>query len=154
MQWGAYLATIALSNSSAGPAGALSYHLGTNYNVPHGIAGGVFLRDITRINHNAGYYNYSQLYSFIPNADSEIQDEKIQSECVVKAIESLLDQLNVPGRLDAFGVTEIDYDSFYQYSTETIKAAFDFNPVKFDNDKIAIFLKSMMNMKEKESLVN
>ena len=33
----------ALSNSTSGPTGALSYYLGSNFKISHGIAGGVFI---------------------------------------------------------------------------------------------------------------
>ena len=39
VQLGAYLAGIALMNSGSGPAGAISYPLGTNFQIPHGLAG-------------------------------------------------------------------------------------------------------------------
>ena len=36
---------VGLSNTSSGPTGALSYFLGANYSVPHGIAGGFFKKN-------------------------------------------------------------------------------------------------------------
>ena len=58
---GAYFAMVGLSNTSSGPTGALSYFLGANYSVPHGIAGG-FFKKILRFNQNNGYYGYAELY--------------------------------------------------------------------------------------------
>ena len=76
LQLGAYLAGIALFNSSAGPAGALSYMLGTWYKVPHGAAGALFLPHIHRFNIENGYYDYSILYDALNYAKKGLKTEK------------------------------------------------------------------------------
>jgi alcohol dehydrogenase len=143
MQWGAYLAMAGLSNSSSGPTGALSYHLGTQFNVPHGIAGAVFIGKISRINLEQGYTGYSELYSCLDNYDKTVTDAKEQSKKVVEAIEHFLTQLEIPATLTSFGVKEKDFDSFFEFA-KLVKGAFDFNPVKISEDKIADLLKSMI----------
>jgi alcohol dehydrogenase class IV len=55
MQWAAVFATWGLSNSSSGPAGTLSYYLGTHFKVPHGTAGGVFIGKVSRLNHERDF---------------------------------------------------------------------------------------------------
>ena len=49
LQWGAVYAMWALSNSTSGPTGALSYYLGSNFKISHGIAGGVFIGKISNL---------------------------------------------------------------------------------------------------------
>ncbi len=146
MQWGAYLAMVGLSNTSSGPAGALSYCLGTNFNVPHGIAGAAFIGKITRLNHELGYYGYSELFPHINHFDSNITDQKIQSEIVVKVIEDFLDALEIPHDLTGFGVTPEDYSLLYNFATEIAAGAFDFNPIRYDNDTISKLIKKMLRM--------
>jgi alcohol dehydrogenase len=146
MQWGAYLAMVGLSNTSSGPAGALSYCLGTNFNVPHGIAGAAFIGKITRLNHELGYYGYSELFPHINHFDSNITDQKIQSEIVVKVIEDFLDALEIPHDLTGFGVSPEDYSLLYNFATETVAGAFDFNPIKYDNDTISKLIKEMLRI--------
>ena len=46
-------------NSGAGPAGALSYPLGVYFDVPHGMAGSVFLPAVIKYNVDNGYNEYS-----------------------------------------------------------------------------------------------
>ena len=58
---GGYLAGIALSNSGSGPAGALSYVIGVQYHVPHGIGGGIFITSFMNYNIERGYVDYGLL---------------------------------------------------------------------------------------------
>ena len=147
MQWGAYLAMVGLSNTSSGPAGALSYCLGTNFNVPHGIAGAAFIGKITRLNHNLGYYGYSELFPYINQFDSNIIVKKSQSEMVVKVIEDLIAALEIPHDLIGLGVSPEDYPLLYNFATETASGAFDLNPIRYENETIAKLIKKMLKMR-------
>jgi len=144
LQWGAYLAMVGLSNSTSGPAGALSYYLGTNFSVPHGIAGAVFIGKITRLNHELGWFEYAELYSKIDPFDSLITEKKKQSEFVVKAVEKLLEKLEIPRKLSNFGVTRADFSSFYRFAIETAKDAFGFNPIKLSDIQIEELLNELI----------
>lgn len=144
MQWGAYWAMVGLSNTTSGPAGALSYYLGTNYNVPHGIAGAVFIGNITRLNHKLGYYGYAELYSQLESYDPSITDKEAQSRQVVNAIETFLEDLGIPKNLNEMGVTKEDLASFYTFATETAKGAFEFNPVKYDKVTVSEMLNELI----------
>ena len=145
MMIAAYWAMAALSNSSSGPAGALSYLLGAQYNTPHGIAGGVFVGRITRINHDLGYYEYSELFDAISDKNAAKKlTQRDKSQAVVIKIEKLLGDLKVPRHLSCFGVKKEDYDLFYKHATEIYKAAFDLNPVFIKEKEIAEMLKEMI----------
>lgn len=145
MQLGASLAIMALSNSSSGPSGGLSYYLGTNFNVPHGIAGGVFIGKITQLNHNSGYLDYSQLFDIIEDRNLTIKGDKEKSQYVVKTIDNLLAKAKIPEKLNVFGVQKNDFQGFYEFATVNLKAAFDFNPVKFSQDDIKKMLEPMFS---------
>ena len=144
MQWGAYLAMVGLSNASSGPSGALSYYLGCHFNVPHGIAGAVFIGKITRRNHELEYYDYSDLYSLLEAHNPLITDKRERSELVVNAVESFLEVLEIPGNLSDFGVTKKDYPGFFKYATEDAKKAFDFNPVQYSKEVISQLLQNLI----------
>lgn len=144
MQLGAYLAMAALSNTSAGPAGGLSYLLGSEYDVPHGIAGAVFIGKISRFNHNAGYYEYEELYDVLNIKDKKVNSQKERSEIVVLQIENLLTELQIPSKLNQFGVSGKDFDKFYAFASVNIKGAFDFNPVSFSDDQLKIFIQKFI----------
>lgn len=144
MMLGAYWAMASLSNSSSGPTGAMSYLLGATYDVPHGIAGGVFIGKITRINHDNGYYDYANLYDVIKRERVSNFSMKRRSEIVVEKIEKLIKKLNVPNHLRGFGVTVADYDLFYDHAVNIYKAAFELNPVKLSKNSIKKMLKEMI----------
>ena len=121
-------------NTSSGPAGALSYYLGTNFKVPHGTAGGVFIGKVSRLNHERGFHDYADLYGWDPNHDFTLSYER-KSEIVLEAIENLLDQAEIPSNLTECGVLDNERNGFYSFAVQ-VKAAFDFNPVPFNEDEL------------------
>jgi alcohol dehydrogenase class IV len=144
MQLGSSLAIIALSNTSSGPAGGLSYYLGSNFDVPHGLAGGVFLGRITTLNYQLGFRGYAELYELIDGVDKDVTTAEDRCRIVVESINGFLTRAKVPTSLRTFGVTPKDFDGFYQFATVSLKAAFDFNPVEIGNDHIEKLLREMI----------
>ena len=131
MQWAAIFAMWGLSNSTSGPAGALSYYLGTHYLVRHGIAGGVFIGKITRLNYEHGYHNYADLFGWSDDHDLGMT-KRDKSEIVVQTVEGLLQEGEIPASLKAFGIGQGDKKGFVDFAQEA-KGAFDLNPVQFSN---------------------
>lgn len=144
MQLGASLAMISLSNSSSGPAGGFSYLLGSNYKVPHGIAGGVFIGKISRINHELGYYDYAQLYNMLDNVNPNITEKKERSNIVVSTVESLLKKLDIPDTLSPYGISSRDFNIFYDFATDALKGSFALNPMEISNEKKKKLLTNMI----------
>jgi alcohol dehydrogenase len=138
MQWAAVYAMFALSNSTSGPTGALSYYLGANFKVNHGIAGGVFIGNICRYNHDNKYFDLSQLYE---GPDKDILDEKSKSSLIIKQIDSLLNLAKIPKDFGGFGVNKINIQGFNDFASQ-VKVAMDFNPVHIDSSRISeLFIK-------------
>lgn len=133
MQWGAVYAMLALSNSTSGPTGALSYYFGTHFKVNHGVAGGVFIGKICQYNHDNGYHDLSELYEGI---DQNTLTKKEKSALVVEEIETLLKLANIPENISDLGVKEADLDGFNEFSIQ-VKGAFDFNPVSIEPQRVA-----------------
>lgn len=144
MQLGAYLAMISLANSSSGPAAGLSYLLGTHFNVPHGIAGGVFLGKVARLNHDLGYYGYQGLYEVLPDSSDRRLSEKEKSDAVLSAIERLLRQAGIPDTLGQYGVGKQHLELFNEFAVKTLKGSFDANPAAVPEKRITEFLAKMM----------
>ena len=69
---------VGLSNTSSGPTGALSYYLGTNFDVPHGFAGALFIGKIVALNAELGFKDFSLLYDSIDvlNTTSKVSSFK------------------------------------------------------------------------------
>jgi len=131
---GAGCAGVALMNSGAGPAGALSYPLGVYYDVPHGLAGSVFLPAVIRYNVENGYTDYAELYDLVFDEPCATAAEK--SSRFAEAIEQLSDELGIPTELGGFGVkTDEDSRRIIDHSMQ-LKAAFEQNPVAFGKPEI------------------
>lgn len=142
VQRGAFCAGIALMNSGAGPAGALSYPLGVHFKVPHGLAGGVFISRVARFNAERGFTDYADLYDLIDGADKSLsRGEKSLKFC--DELDSLLQKLEVPDKLSPFGVQESDLPNLAQ-QTMLLVGALDQNPVPFNIKEVEYVLGRMV----------
>jgi len=131
LQLGAYLGGLCLINSGGGPTGALSYVLGANFNVPHGLAGAVFLPHI--IEHNlARGYDYSELLDAIL-ASNASADSSEKGRMFLKKIKELYAKLNIPTDLKPFGIDKNNINVLLK-EVENYGGAFSKNPVTFSVD--------------------
>jgi len=138
---GSGCAGAALMNSGAGPAGALSYPLGVYFDIPHGLAGSVFLPGVIQHNVDKGYYDYAQLHDLVFEEAGLSHKEK--SVIFASEIKKLSSDLGIPTDLKGFGVkTESDLKLIIDNSMQ-LKAAFDQNPVLFDNEEISRLIYSL-----------
>ncbi|MEW5948511.1 MAG: iron-containing alcohol dehydrogenase [Thermodesulfobacteriota bacterium] len=134
VMYGAFLSAIALMNSGTGPAAAMSYPLGTNYGVPHGIAGGIFLPHVIRHNIEQGCYKYSGLYDGLHPGDSTGDDED-NARRFLEEMSRLWEELSMPNDLAQFGVGREAISVFIKQTME-LKAALDQNPFPFYEKEI------------------
>lgn len=97
LQFGSYLAGIALMNGGSGPAGALSYPLGVNFNEPHGLAGAVFLPHIVEHNVKMGY-DYRELFDVIDETEKTRKErtQKAKNQLFSRRLYELCSKLGVP----------------------------------------------------------
>ena len=126
VMYGAFLSAVALMHSGTGPAAAMSYPLGVNFGVPHGIGGGIFLPHVIQYNIDAGFFDYEKLYQ------CGINNKPIEKNANV-FIEKVWDvwlNLNVPQNLGEFGMDNDNIDSFIS-ETMDLKLALDQNPIPF-----------------------
>ena len=136
LQWGAVYAMWALSNTSSGPTGALSYYLGSNFKISHGVAGGIFIGKISKFNHDNGYYDYADLIDEIhPIKTKQNKDRKQKSREVIKIINDFLEISNIPKSLHRLGIDIQELKGFYNFALKA-KAAFDFNPIKINKKNL------------------
>ncbi len=138
MQWAAIYAMLALSNSTSGPTGALSYYLGVNYKVNHGVAGGVFIGKVCKYNHDNGYYDLSKFYK---ETDKDKINDEEKSLLIIKEINDLLDMAKIPKNLEEFGVNNENVEGFNKFALKA-QVAMNYNPIKIDPKKVSnIFIK-------------
>ena len=128
MQWAAVFAMMGLSNTTSGPTAALSYYLGSNFNVPHGIAGGAFIGKVSSFNHKNNFYDYSKLAGWKNSRDLHGSNAEEKSFYVVSQIEDLLNKCGMPKSLYDLGVLDNQIAGFYNFANNATEA-FSFNPI-------------------------
>ena len=115
---GAICGIIALMNSGDGPTNGFSYYLGVNDNVPHGLAGAVFLKEVMSYNISHGYSEYQEL---LP----------INSDELLAIFSEIYDYFSIK-KLSSFGYNTNNIDKFVDGATESLKGSFDGNPILFN----------------------
>jgi len=141
LQLGSYLAGVALFNSSAGPVGALSYPLGVDFKVPHGMAGAIFLPWLVQHNTDNGYTGYSELYRLIAGAQQNLEPAAASRQ-FSEEMWRLCERLQIPHSLQGFGFTKAHLDNFHERA-KGFTAAFDMNPVPFTGDDVRRILQAL-----------
>lgn len=125
LQLAAYMAGIALPNSGSGPAGALSYILGPQFNIPHGLAGAIFLPHIIQHNEKKGF-KYS-----IPHLAS-----KVFTLCELFEIDNY--------NIRKYNVTKASDIRNLVQGIEILQPAFDQNPVPFTVEDAKDIIREMI----------
>lgn len=126
MQFGAYLAGAGLMNGGGGLTGALSYPLGVHFKVPHGLAGGIFLKFVSRHNVDRGAYVYGGLADLL---GKEVPpDEAGRALAVCDALDEITVFAGMPC-LSELGVSEQDLDALAE-ETFQLSGAIEQNPVE------------------------
>jgi alcohol dehydrogenase class IV len=139
---GSHCAGVALMNSGAGPAGAMSYPLGVHYNVPHGLAGAVFLPKVVNFNVQSGCEDYAEIYDLIDNADKNLSVLQKTNE-FSGALDALCEKLSIPRRLSQFKVSRKDVDFIVKDTFSGLKGAIEQNPVPFTEKDARRILEEM-----------
>lgn len=135
MLLGAHYAGIALMNSGAGPAGAMSYPLGVEFGVPHGLAGAVFLAPVVEYNLRGGADVYADLYDLIDGAEGALGRAE-KARLFGERLRGLCRSIGVPESLRAFGVSAGDTAALAR-QTMLLASAVNQNPVAAAEEDIA-----------------
>lgn len=142
VQYGAFLAGVALMNSGTGPAAAMSYPLGVHYQVPHGIGGALFLPHVVKHNIRHGCFDYADFYDAIASADGVLTRERKAWAFHEKLTETWR-ELGVPTGLAGTGFEKTFTDRFVA-ETLQLKAALDQNPVLFGEQDVHSILRELI----------
>jgi len=135
MLLGSYYAGIAMMNAGGGPASAISYPLGVHYDVPHGIAGGIFLPHVFEYNISKGYKGYNQVYNNFPDADLKLNDNEKSLDFLAK-FKQFYNDIGAPESLTKYGGKNIDVDFLTELTMEQRKANLDLNPEPFGRNEV------------------
>ncbi|MCQ2738666.1 MAG: bifunctional acetaldehyde-CoA/alcohol dehydrogenase [bacterium] len=121
MHYAATIAGMAFSNSFLGLCHSMAHKLGAMYNVPHGVANALLLRQIIKYNSSdapkkqaifpqykypCAKTKYGQIADEL-NLGGSNDDEKV--ELLIKAIDKLMCAIDLPRSIKDFGVDEITF---------------------------------------------
>ena len=133
---GSIFGIYALMNSGDGPTNGFAYYFGVKNRIPHGLSGGMFLKDVMKWNFNNGYSGYKEILKEIgENSHSDFFER----------FENLYLDLNVP-KLKDFNYKIEDIDSLSNAVSNSLSGSFAGNPILFDNKSAFDVLK--MQFKE------
>lgn len=119
---------LSLSNSSSGPSGAFSYYLGPQHQIPHGLAGGFFLRHILKITYSSG--------------NRSLEELKINGKGTLTCVLKLLRMAKVPVTLSGLGIKKMDKKEFLEFS-KGVMAARRLHVIPFTNDMVEKLIKEI-----------
>lgn len=143
MQLAAFFSGIGLMNGGGGIAGALSYPLGTHFNIPHGLAHAVFTPAVVRWNVARGCPTYAGIYSALSGANGSLPAEQ-QAREFEQRLTALFEAVGGPLTLTSLGLDAAAIERFKQIVAEQpLLPAFQQNAVPFTLDDVPAFVDSM-----------
>lgn len=113
-----------LMNSGDGPANGFAYYFGVKKKIAHGMAGGMFLKDVMKWNFSNGYQMYGQL---IRDTSTENMEEFFES------FSQTLSRFSVP-RLSDYGYNSGDCETLSLEVSSALTGSFSGNPITFNQD--------------------
>ncbi len=140
---GSCLAGMAMVNCGGGPASGISYPLGTQYNVPHGLAGGIFLPYVFTYNASSGYDGYADLLT----NGADVGDTKSRlerSEAFAERFQQFYQRIDAPERLSDAGFTGIDCELLTDLTMRDRQYNLSVNPIHFGAKEVADILEKVV----------
>ncbi|WP_372519641.1 bifunctional acetaldehyde-CoA/alcohol dehydrogenase [Candidatus Ruminimicrobiellum ovillum] len=134
MHYAATIAGMAFANAFLGLCHSMAHKLGAMYNIPHGVANALLIRQIIKFNSNDRprkqatfpqykYPNAKMKYAQIADElDLGGKNDDEKTERLIKAVDDLMTQINLPKSIKEFGVKE---DEFMKNLDTLVERAFD-----------------------------
>ncbi|MBR5555574.1 bifunctional acetaldehyde-CoA/alcohol dehydrogenase [bacterium] len=134
MHYAATIAGMAFANSFLGLCHSMAHKLGAMFNVPHGVANALLIRQVIKYNAvdcpkkqcifpQYKFPNAKAKYAQIAdelNLGGKTDDEKVA--LLIEAIDRLMKSINLPNSIKDFGVTEAEFNAKLD---EMVELAFD-----------------------------
>jgi len=129
---GSICGIIALMNSGDGPTNGFAYYFGVKNKIPHGMAGGMFLKDVMHWNYGNGYNGYCNLLN-----DCDIEKK------LFDRFKIMYKKYEIP-RLVDFGYKKEHIEKLAIEVSNSLKGSFKGNPIKFDTNSAKEILKKQI----------
>jgi alcohol dehydrogenase class IV len=135
---GSVCGIIALMNSSDGPTNGFAYYFGVKDKIPHGLAGGIFLKEVMKWNYNNGYDQYSLLlkhnFKSLENSNRQL----------FKGLDNIYENYDIP-TLNKFGYDNSKIADLAENSSITLSGSFSGNPILFDKSAAIEVISNLIN---------
>ena len=127
------LAGMAFSNALLGIVHSMAHKTGAVFHIPHGCANAIFLPYVIEYNRKVcedRYANIARMLKLEGNTDAELTDS------LIKMINDLNTELDIPHTLKEYGVTLEDFEANVDYISENavLDACTGSNPRKIDDE--------------------
>ncbi|MGB4660404.1 MAG: iron-containing alcohol dehydrogenase [Mobilitalea sp.] len=100
---------VAITASGTTAVHALSYPLGGKYHIPHGVSNAMLLVPVMKFNESMCRERFGRIYDAVnPGSASMTIEEK--SKWIVNRLDEIVTNLEIPRRLDEFGVKKEDLE--------------------------------------------
>ncbi len=122
---GSIFGIIALMNSGDGPTNGFAYYFGVKDKIPHGLAGGIFLKEVMKWNFKNGYKEYYKLLDNTPESKPDL------NLYFIDKLEELYKKFKIP-MLKNYGYTKSVMSIHAKNTAKALSGSFEGNPVQFD----------------------
>jgi len=116
----------ALMNSGDGPINGFAYYFGVKNKIPHGLAGGIFLKEVMEWNYKNGFNGYSNLIN-----SSLIDSQEDANAKLFKDLDNVYKRYDIP-MLSNFGYKRNQVEELAYNSSKSLSGSFSGNPIPFD----------------------
>lgn len=134
MALGSCLAGISLANAGVGAVHALAYPLGGRYGIPHGVANSLLLPHVMAYNVLADLPRFSQVANWLGEPTDGL-GMRAAALGVVDALRRLAEDIGIPPRMSAFGVTADAIPGMAQQAHEN-RRLMDNNPRRLTQHEV------------------
>lgn len=95
MAWGSFIAGLAFSNCGLGIVHSMAHQLGSEYNLPHGVANAILLPEVVEYNLSSNYKKFKEIAEALGENVKLLSDEE-GAKKAVEAIRKLSNKIDLP----------------------------------------------------------
>ncbi len=143
MAWASYIAGLSFSNAGLGIVHSMAHQLGSEYNLPHGIANAMLLPYVEEFNLDKCEEKFGDIAEAL-GVDTSGLSKKEKSMKAIEAIKSLSDRIGIPKSLKEIGVKEEDLDKLATQALADVCTGG--NPKKASKEDIISIYKNAMQI--------
>ncbi|MGL5312855.1 MAG: lactaldehyde reductase, partial [Peptostreptococcaceae bacterium] len=108
MAWGSFVAGLGFSNCGLGVVHSMAHQLGSEYDLPHGVANAILLPEVVEYNLSSNYKKFKEIAAALGKNVSCLTDED-GARLAVEAIRELSERIVIPKLKDtAFNIIDLD----------------------------------------------